>query len=143
VAELLGLRHELPHHWDDVGQPPSDLHGHSRHHVRIAFLPYPTAVFAQHFDKTDRFAATMLYAGTMALIAIFFSVLWAYAGSHGLMAQNAATSRVVRRRGQLIYRLAPLIYLAGGLASLVDPRISLAVFIALAIYWISSAAGRT
>jgi uncharacterized membrane protein len=109
----------------------------------IAFLPYPTAVFAQHFDKTDRFAATMLYAGTMALITIFFSVLWAYAGSHGLMAQNAATSRVVRRRGQLIYRLAPLIYLAGGLASLVDPRISLAVFIALAIYWISSAAGRT
>jgi hypothetical protein len=49
----------------------------------------------------------------------------------------------VRRRAQLIYRLAPLIYLAGGLASLVDPRISLAVFIALAIYWISSAAGRT
>jgi uncharacterized membrane protein len=109
----------------------------------IAFLPYPTAVFAQHFDKPDRFAATMLYAGTMSLITIFFSVLWAYAGSHGLMAPSAATSRVVRRRGQLIYRLAPLIYLAGGLASLVDPRISLAVFIALAIYWISSAAGRT
>jgi len=109
----------------------------------IAFLPYPTAVMAQHFAATpDGFAATMLYAGTMALISVFFSVLWVYAGSTGLLAPNAATSPALLRRGQLIYRLAPLIYLAGGLASIVNPVISLAVFIALAIYWIYPAAMR-
>jgi uncharacterized membrane protein len=107
----------------------------------IAFLPYPTAVFAQHFnDAGGRFAATMLYAGTMALISVLYGVLWGYAASHGLVAPEAFTSRAMRRRSELVYRLAPFIYLAGGLASVIHPAVSLAVFIALAIYWIYPAA---
>ena len=103
----------------------------------IAFLPYPTAVVARHwFEGKDQVVpAMLLYGGTMALIAVFFSVVWLYAASRGLVPPDAVRSRAVRRRGELIYRLAPLIYLLGAGASVIDPILSLIVFLGLAIYW--------
>jgi uncharacterized membrane protein len=103
----------------------------------IAFLPYPTAVVARHwFEGKDQVVpAMLLYGGTMALIAIVFGLLWAYASSHGLVPQEAVNLRAVRRRGEVIYRLAPLIYVGGALAAIISPVISLAVFLALALYW--------
>ena len=103
----------------------------------IAFLPYPTAVVARHwFEGKDQVVpAMLLYGGTMALIAVFFSVVWLYAASRGLVPADAVRSRAVRRRGELIYRLAPLIYLLGAGASVIDPILSLIVFLGLAIYW--------
>ena len=43
----------------------------------IAFLPYPTAVVARHwFEGKDQvIPAMLLYGGTMALIAVMFTLL--------------------------------------------------------------------
>jgi uncharacterized membrane protein len=105
----------------------------------IAFLPYPTAVVArQWFEGKDQVVpAMLLYGGTMALVAIMFRVMWLYASSRGLLVAEAASSRAVRRRGELIYRLAPLIYLLRAAASVIDPILSLIVFLGLAVYWLS------
>ncbi len=105
----------------------------------IAFLPYPTAVVArQWFEGRDQVVpAMLLYGGTMALIAVFFRSMWLYATSRGLLAEEAGRSRAGRRRGELIYRLAPLIYLLGAGLSVIDPILSLIVFLALAAYWLS------
>ena len=105
----------------------------------IAFLPYPTAVVARHwFEGKDQVVpAMLLYGGTIALVAIMFRVMWLYASSRGLLVAEAASSRAVRRRGELIYRLAPLIYVLGAAASVIDPILSLIVFLGLAVYWLS------
>jgi len=104
----------------------------------VAFLPYPTAVVArQWFEGKDQVVPAMvLYGGTMALVAVMFRAVWRYADSRRLLGAEAVRSRALRRRGDLIYRLAPLIYLAGAGASVIDPILSLVVFLGLAIYWL-------
>ena len=104
----------------------------------IAFLPYPTAVVArQWFEGKDQVVpAMLLYGGTMALVAVLFRVVWRYASTRGLVSPEAARSRAYRRRGELIYRLAPLIYLLGAGASVINPILSLLVFLGLAMYWL-------
>jgi len=72
----------------------------------------------------------------MALVAVMFRAVWRYADSRRLLGAEAVRSRALRRRGDLIYRLAPLIYLAGAGASVIDPILSLVVFLGLAIYWL-------
>jgi uncharacterized membrane protein len=110
----------------------------------IAFLPYPTALVArQWFRGEEVVPAMLLYGGTMALISLFFSAVWVYAGSRGLLSPEAARSRALRRRGDVIYRLAPLIYVAGAGLSVFNPILSLIVFLGLAAYWISSGGTRT
>ena len=103
----------------------------------IAFLPYPTAVVArQWFANEQVVPAMLLYGGTMALVAVLFRVVWRYASSHGLMRPEAPRSRAYQRRGDLIYRLAPLIYVLGAAASAITPGLSLVVFLGLAMYWL-------
>jgi uncharacterized membrane protein len=104
----------------------------------IAFLPYPTAVVArQWFEGKDQvLPAMLLYGGTMALVAVLFRVVWRYASSHGLMRPEAPRSRAYQRRGELMYRLAPFIYVLGAGASVIDPIWSLVVFLGLAMYWL-------
>jgi uncharacterized membrane protein len=111
----------------------------------IAFLPYPTALVARQWfaGQEQVVPAMLLYGGTMALIAIFFSAVWVYAGSRGLLSPEAARSRALRRRGDVIYRLAPLIYVAGAGLSVIQPILSLIVFLGLAVYWITSGRRRT
>jgi len=110
----------------------------------IAFLPYPTAVVArQWFEGKDQVVpAMLLYGGTMALVAISFRGVWTYASSRGLLAAEAVSSRAVRRQGELIYQLAPLIYVLGAAASVIDPILSLVVFLGLALYWLVPARQR-
>ena len=101
----------------------------------IAFLPYPTAVLARHFDAAGRLPAALLYGGTMALIAIGFSLVWWYAGRRGLLDEGPALAMSARRRGFIVYRVAPLIYLVGALGAAWNPLIAVGVFLAMAIYW--------
>ena len=103
----------------------------------IAFLPYPTAVVARQWFADDQvIPAMLLYGGTMALVAVLFRVVWRYASSHGLMRPEALRSRAYQRRGEVIYQLAPVIYVLGAAASVINPGLSLIVFLGLAMYWL-------
>src|SRR3712207_1408443 len=69
----------------------------------VAFIPFTTAVLAEHLQGTEpeRATAGILYAGTLAVTAIFFTLLWLYAaGRYRLVSRNLdpALLRTMTRR---------------------------------------------
>src|SRR5438128_2661371 len=48
----------------------------------VTFLPFPTAVVAQHIRSADARLAAMFYNGVFIDIAICWGVLWRYASHH-------------------------------------------------------------
>jgi uncharacterized membrane protein len=100
----------------------------------VAFVPYPTALVAQHIQEPDgRTVAVLLYGATSVAVALMFNVLWAYASARDLIRAGPMREQVnAVARG---FRLGPLVYLAGTLAAFFNPFVSMAVFAALAVYW--------
>jgi uncharacterized membrane protein len=51
--------------------------------LSVAFLPFPTALLAEHLDSgADEEVAAAVYAGANALMGIAFAVLWTYIIRH-------------------------------------------------------------
>src|SRR5439155_24690622 len=110
----------------------------------IAFVPYPTALFAQRLGNgIGAREATLLYGGTMVAIAIMFNAIWRYASArdgHLLSTELSEAGRRAEARG---YRYGVPIYLLITLLAFVDPRLSLVGFFAFAAYWALPASGPT
>jgi uncharacterized membrane protein len=101
----------------------------------VAFIPYPTALVAQHFQEPDaRTAAVLLYGLVSILIAVMFNVLWQYAARHRLLSlpRDRALGAV---RG---YALGPLAYAIATLVVFISPLLSMAGFAGLAVFWMLS-----
>ena len=100
----------------------------------VTAVPFPTAVLAQYLGKPDEKAATMLYAGTYVVVAIFFNVLWRYAASgHRLLGEEVDEAEVNRITRQYAY--GPLLYLACFVLAYINVAASLALNVALAIFF--------
>jgi uncharacterized membrane protein len=109
----------------------------------IAFVPYPTAVFAQRLGNgIDAREAAFLYGGTMIAIAIMFNAIWLYATAYGghLLGGELTAERRAEARG---YRYGAPIYLAITLLALLSPILSLVGFLAFAVYWALPISGPT
>jgi uncharacterized membrane protein len=99
----------------------------------VAFVPYPTALVAQHIQEPDaRTVAVLVYGAVSVLVALMFNVLWTYASARNLVRESARDQMVQVARG---FRLGPLAYLAATVTALVNPFVSMAAFAALAVYW--------
>jgi uncharacterized membrane protein len=100
----------------------------------VAFVPYPTALVAQHILEPDaRTVAVLIYGAVSVLIALMFNVLWAYASTRDLLREGPTREQMVQvARG---FRLGPLAYLAATITALINPFVSMAAFAALAVYW--------
>jgi uncharacterized membrane protein len=100
----------------------------------VTAVPFPTAVLAQYLGKPDEKAATMLYAGTYVVVAIFFNVLWRYAASGNRLlgdeVDEAEVNRITRQ-----YAYGPLLYLACFVLAYINVAASLALNVALAIFF--------
>ena len=100
----------------------------------VTAVPFPTAVLAQYLGKPDEKAATMLYAGTYVVVALFFNVLWRYAASgHRLLGDEVDEAEVNRITRQYAY--GPLLYLACFVLAYINVAASLALNVALAIFF--------
>jgi uncharacterized membrane protein len=100
----------------------------------VAFVPFPTALVAQHIlDPAGRTTAVLVYGAVSVVIAVMFNVLWAYAYRRGLIVESRRedTNRRVARG----FLVGPLVYLVATLIALVNPFISMAIFAGLAVYW--------
>ena len=109
----------------------------------IAFVPYPTAVFAQRLGNgIDAREGAFLYGGTMLAIAIMFNAIWLYATAHGghLLTGELSAERRAEARG---YRYGAPIYLSITLLAFLSPILSLAGFLAFAAYWALPISGPT
>lgn len=101
----------------------------------IGFLPFPTAVLAEHLpDAASRLAATMFYGATLVVIAILFNAVWWSGIWKGrLLGRDIdhAGVQVITER----YRLGPVGYLVALGAAPLSVWLSLGLHLTLALFF--------
>jgi uncharacterized membrane protein len=98
----------------------------------VTAIPFPTAVLAVHLGTSGQRTAALLYNGVFVVIAIFFNVLWRYAVSRRLLDKSMQASAAMISRQ---YAYGPLMYAACFVVAWIDVRVSIALNVALAIFF--------
>jgi uncharacterized membrane protein len=100
----------------------------------IVFIPFPTALIAEHIRGGDARSATLAYGCTGVFLAIFFNALWHY-GAHGRRLLRAdARVREISGITRSYLPGVPL-YLTGTLVSFASPVASASVYAAIAVFY--------
>jgi uncharacterized membrane protein len=106
----------------------------------VAFVPFPTGVVASSLgpgrNVGDVRTAALLYGGTMVVMALMFNAIWHY-GRLRLLRPDSdplEVSGITRS-----YMFGPLMYLTATLAAFVNPYVSLALYVAIAVLYAVSA----
>jgi len=98
----------------------------------VTVVPFPTALLAAHYAQADRTISAAVFNGTYFVIAIFFNVLWHHAVRGGLLdSETQESANSISRQ----YAVGPIAYLACFLLSWISVPASLAVNIALAVFF--------
>jgi uncharacterized membrane protein len=102
----------------------------------VAFIPFPTALLAEYIrEEEHRTTAVAVYSGTLAVTAVFFTLLWLYAaGNYRLVDRSVDRSllRAMTRRfvfGMLLYVLAFAL-------AFISPAASLGLIVFLALIFV-------
>ena len=103
--------------------------------LAISFVPFPTAVLAEHLqDPETRVAACAFYSGAFVLCAVCFNLVW-WAGTSNpqLLRPDVHEEglRTITRR----YRMGPPTYLATVILAFINPWLCLAVHALLALLY--------
>jgi uncharacterized membrane protein len=103
----------------------------------VAFIPFPTALLAEYLQSsgTQRTTAGAVYVGTLAVTAVFFTLLWLYAAAgHRLVDRNLdpALLRVMTRR----YAFGMVAYLLAFALAFVNVTASLILIVILALLFV-------
>jgi TMEM175 potassium channel family protein len=101
----------------------------------IAFIPFPTALLAQHIRSEGAQAAALSYGVTLTLTAILFNALWRYAAHGRRLLRTDADARVVAGISRS-YLPGPFMYLAATLVALGSPLVSAGLFLAIAVFYV-------
>jgi uncharacterized membrane protein len=100
----------------------------------ITFVPFPTTVLAGHLDGDDSDVAAAFFAGTFALIALCFNLLWRYAAIGNRLLRrdiNPAFVTAINFR----YAFGIPIYSFAALIAFVSPEVSFGICVLLAILY--------
>ena len=102
----------------------------------VAFIPFPTALLAEYIREEEyRTTAVAVYSGTLAVTAVFFTVLWLYvAGNYRLV--NRAVDPLLLRAMTRRYVLGMLLYILAFVLAFVSPAASLALIVILALIFV-------
>lgn len=101
----------------------------------VTVVPFPTALIARNLDKplNERIVA-LVYNGWFVLIAIAFNLLWRYAsGGRRLLDPSVSDAELQAQSRQ--YMFGPLIYLVAWIVAFVSPVVSIAINLALALFF--------
>jgi uncharacterized membrane protein len=103
----------------------------------VAFIPFPTALLAEYLDGTaaERETAGVIYAGTLAVTAVFFTVLWLYAAVNRRLVNRNLDPHLLRTMTRR-YLLGTVAYLLVFLLAFVNVAASLALIVALALLFV-------
>lgn len=71
----------------------------------ITWIPFPTALLAEHLRGPDARVAGVVYAGSFLFIAIVFNVMWRYAVHAKLVIEHLNVVAITRQ-----YSLGPIMY---------------------------------
>jgi uncharacterized membrane protein len=103
----------------------------------VAFIPFPTALLAEYLDGSaaERETAGAIYAGTLAVTAVFFTVLWLYATVNRRLVNRNLDPYLLRTMTRR-YLLGMVAYLLVFLLAFVNVAASLALIVALALLFV-------
>jgi uncharacterized membrane protein len=106
------------------------------HLMFIAFLPFPTGVLAEALHtRAGQDIATAFYAGTLTVIGMLVTVMWWYAASHRELLHDEITPEIAKAIGRR-FLIGPTGYGAATALAFVNPWLSIALFIALNVYFL-------
>jgi uncharacterized membrane protein len=103
--------------------------------MAIAFVPFPTALYAEHLGHDGAREAAIAYGLNFIIIAIFFQVFWQYAKRRLL--RHDADRREVSGINRSYLPGVPL-YVIATLVALVSPTAALVIFAAIALVYVSA-----
>jgi uncharacterized membrane protein len=103
--------------------------------MAIAFVPFPTEVFAEHLLKEGARDAALAYGATFIVIALFFQVFWQYA--YRRLLRPDADRREVSGINRSYLPGVPL-YVVATLVAFASATASLALFAVIALVYVSA-----
>ena len=103
----------------------------------VAFIPFPTALLADYLSGTDkhRTTAVAVYSGTLAVTAIFFTILWLYAAGNYRLVDRAVDPHLLRAMTRR-YVFGMIVYILAFALAFVSPAASLALIVILALIFV-------
>ena len=107
----------------------------------VAFLPFPTAVMAEHLtDRHERSVAVAFYCGAFTITAVFYFLMWWHAAKNRRLIAPHVSDAAVRTITRA-YAPGSLLYLAATLLAFVHVALSLTIVVGLAILYMLPRAG--
>ena|SRR5688572_3595024 len=102
--------------------------------LTVTFVPFPTAVLAEHLPTAEASSAVTFYCATFAVNGLVWNLLFRTMVRSGCLRPeiNAATIAAVRRA----YYLGLTVYLAAAALAFVQPWLGLLLNISLWVLWI-------
>ena len=102
----------------------------------VAFIPFPTALLADYIrDDLHRTTAVAVYSGTLAVTAVFFTLLWLYAAvDYRLVDRSVDPSLLRAMTRRFIFGM--LLYVIAFALAFVSPAASLALIVILALIFV-------
>jgi uncharacterized membrane protein len=103
----------------------------------VAFIPFPTALLADYLSGTNehRTTAVAVYSGTLAVTAIFFTILWLYAAGNYRLVDRAVDPHLLRAMTRR-YVFGMILYILAFALAFVSPAASLALIVILALIFV-------
>ena len=101
----------------------------------VAFIPFPTALLAEYLQRPERATAGAVYAGTLAVTAIFFTILWLYAAAHYRLVDRNLDPSILRTMTRR-YIFGMIAYLVAFALAFFNVTASLALIVVLALLFV-------
>jgi TMEM175 potassium channel family protein len=102
----------------------------------VAFIPFPTALLADYIKEEEhRVTAVAVYSGTLAVTAVFFTLLWLYAAGNYRLVGRAVDPLLLRAMTRR-YVVGLLLYILAFVLAFLSPAASLGLIILLALVFV-------
>jgi len=102
--------------------------------LTVTFVPFPTAVLAQHLATPEAAAAVAFYCGVFIVISLAWGCLLLTITRHGLLHPDVRADTIARIRRA--YAAGPIVYTISTLVALFQPVLGLALNTSLWLLWI-------
>jgi uncharacterized membrane protein len=100
----------------------------------IAFVPFPTAVLAQFIETGGAREAAVLYGATLTLTAVTYFAWWRYASDSRRLIGDDVPDEVIEDITRA-YTPGTLLYGGAALVAFVQPWVSAALYLGIAVFY--------